>query len=65
MMRIFALDITDIENWKKDNEINERNAYEALFNLAIGRYNQQTQKYGVEMMQTASRPRSLIDPSSR
>ncbi len=59
MVRIFALDITDIENWKKDNEINERKAYDALLNLAIGRYNQQAQKYGAEMMQTASRQMML------
>ena len=59
MVRIFALDITDIENWKKDNEINERKAYDALLKLAIGRYNQQAQKYGKEMMQTASRQMML------
>ncbi|MBR4475869.1 MAG: preprotein translocase subunit SecA [Alphaproteobacteria bacterium] len=59
MMRIFALDITDIENWKTDENINERKAYEVLNNLALRRYEQQTTKYGVELMQMASRQMML------
>ncbi len=59
MMRTFALDITDIENWKTDEEITERKAYEVLYNLAIRRYNQQAEKYGVELMQLATRQMML------
>jgi len=59
MVRIFALDITDIENWKKDETITERKAYETLLNLAKQRYNQQAEKYGPEMMQTATRQMML------
>ena len=59
MMRIFALDITDIENWKTDENINERKAYEVLNGLALRRYDQQTQKYGAELMQMASRQMML------
>ena len=59
MMRIFALDITDIENWKTDENINERKAYEVLNGLALRRYDQQTQKYSPELMQMASRQMML------
>ncbi|MBP9999616.1 MAG: preprotein translocase subunit SecA [Proteobacteria bacterium] len=59
MLRVFALDITDIENWKTDEEITERKAYESLYNLAIRRYNQQTEKYGIELMQMATRQMML------
>ena len=59
MMRIFALDITDIENWKTDENINERKAFEVLNNLALRRYEQQATKYGVELMQMASRQMML------
>ena len=59
MLRAFALDITDIENWKTDEEITERKAYDALYNLAIRRYNQQAEKYGVELMQMATRQMML------
>ncbi len=59
MLRIFALDITDIENWKRDEDITERKAYESLYNLAIRRYNQQAEKYGIELMQMATRQMML------
>ncbi len=59
MLRIFALDITDIEKWKTDPEINERRAYEILQNLAQRRYAQQAEKYGPELMQMASRQMML------
>ena len=59
MLRTFAMDITDIENWKKDEEITERKAYEALYNLAIRRYKQQAEKYGIELMQMATRQMML------
>lgn len=59
MMRVFALDITDIEKWKTDEQITERKAYETLYNLAMRRYEQQAQKYGPELMQMASRQMML------
>ena len=59
MMRIFALDITDINNWKTDETISERAAYNTLFNLAMRRYHQQKEKYGVELMQMAQKQMML------
>ena len=59
MMRVFALDITDIEKWKTDEQITERKAYETLYNLAMRRYEQQAKKYGPELMQMASRQMML------
>ncbi len=59
MMRIFALDITDIDKWKTDETISERNAYNTLFNLGMHRYNQQCEKYGNELMQMAQRQMML------
>ena len=59
MVRVFALDITDIESWKTDESINERKAYETLLQLAMQRYNQQAEKYGPEMMQAATRQMML------
>jgi preprotein translocase subunit SecA len=59
MMRVFALDITDIEKWKTDEQITERKAYETLLNLAMRRYEQQAAKYGAELIQMASRQMML------
>ncbi len=59
MLRVFALDITDIEKWKTDEQITERKAYETLVNLAMRRYEQQASKYGPELMQMASRQMML------
>ncbi len=59
MLRTFALDITDIENWKTDEEITERKAFEVLNGLALRRYEQQSEKYGTELMQMASRQMML------
>ncbi len=59
MLRMFALDITDIEKWKTDETITERKAYETLVNLAMRRYEQQAAKYGTELMQMASRQMML------
>lgn len=59
MVRMFALDITDIENWKKDETITERKAYDILLELAMQRYQAQADKYGPEMMQMASRQMML------
>jgi len=59
MMRVFALDITDIEKWKTDDTITERRAYETLLTLARRRYEHQANRYGPEMMQMASRQMML------
>ena len=59
MKRVFALDITDIEKWKTDEQITERKAFEVLNNLALRRYEQQANKYGPELMQMASRQMML------
>ena len=59
MMRIFALDITDIDKWKTDETISERAAYETLFNLGMRRYKQQKEKYGNELMQMAQKQMML------
>lgn len=59
MLRVFALDITDIEKWKTDETISERRAYETLYNLAMRRYGHQAEKYGPELMQMASRQMML------
>lgn len=59
MLRTFALDITDIEKWKTDEDITEHKAYEVLYNLAMRRYNTQAEKYGPELMQMASRQMML------
>ena len=59
MMRVFALDITDIEKWKSDETITERKAYDTLLGLAMRRYSTQATKYGPELMQMASRQMML------
>jgi preprotein translocase subunit SecA len=59
MIRAFALDITDIENWKTDETITEQKAYESLANLARSRYDYQAQRYGPKMMQDAQRQMML------
>ncbi len=59
MVRVFALDITDIQKWKSDEEITEHKAYDTLLNLALRRYEQQANKYGPELMQNATRQMML------
>ena len=59
MVRVFALDITDIENWKTDESITERKVYDTLLQLAMQRYRQQAEKYGADMMQAATRQMML------
>lgn len=59
MIRAFAMDITDIEKWKTDEQITERKAFEVLQNLALRRYESQAAKYGPELMQMASRQMML------
>lgn len=59
MMRMFALDITDLDKWKTDESISERAAYESLLKLALRRYEQQCEKYGPELLQIAQRQMML------
>ena len=59
MMRVFALDITDIEKWKTDETITERKAFDTLLALAMRRHSHQATKYGAELMQMASRQMML------
>ena len=59
MLRVFALDITDIERWKTDEQITERKAFETLYNLGMKRYEYQCQRYGADLMQLATRQMML------
>ncbi|MDR1697044.1 MAG: preprotein translocase subunit SecA [Rickettsiales bacterium] len=59
MMNIFGLDITDLETWKTDETITEHRAYEMLLNLAKNRYGMQLQKYGPELMKSATKQMTL------
>jgi preprotein translocase subunit SecA len=59
MQRVFGLDITDMESWKKDDSITETKAYDSLLKLANGRYDAQAQKYGAALMKTAQRQMML------
>ncbi|MDL2295421.1 preprotein translocase subunit SecA [Lachnospiraceae bacterium OttesenSCG-928-E19] len=59
MIKTFALDITDIQKWKTDEEITEQKAYDSLLNLARSRYQYQADRYGPVMMQDASRQMML------
>ena len=59
MMRIFSLDITDLDKWKTDESVSERVAYETLLKLALRRYQSQCEKYGPELMQMAQRQMML------
>ncbi len=59
MMQLFALDITDLDNWKNEETISERGAYDALVKLGLHRYEQQCEKYGPELMTVAQRQMML------
>ena len=59
MMRIFSLDITDLDKWKTDESVSERVAYETLLKLALRRYESQCEKYGPELLQLAQRQMML------
>jgi preprotein translocase subunit SecA len=49
MKSIFGMDITDLDNWKKDERIDERRAFEVLTNLANARYDAKRREYGDEL----------------
>ncbi|MBN1324714.1 MAG: preprotein translocase subunit SecA [Alphaproteobacteria bacterium] len=59
MLQTFALDITDIELWKKDENITEQIAYEKLLDFGISRYDYQKSRYNDDMMKTAQRQMML------
>jgi len=59
MRRVFGVDITDLENWKRDEQITEQKAYEDLLRIARGRYEYQLSRYGADMMQNATRQTAL------
>ena len=59
MLRVFALDITDVERWKTDENITERKAFEVLQKLGLYRFQQQKQKYGEDLMHLATRQMML------
>ena len=59
MLRVFGVDITDLDAWKKDETITERKAFDGLMRLARGRYEYQLNRYGPEMMRMAQRQTSL------
>ena len=59
MLRVFALDITDVERWKTDENITERKAFEVLQRLGLYRFEQQKQKYGADLMHLATRQMML------
>jgi preprotein translocase subunit SecA len=49
----FGLDITDIDNWKTDETIDEHKAYEALVKLANARIDAKRREYGDEVFKDA------------
>ncbi len=59
MLRVFGLDITDIEKWKTDEGITEQKAFETLLRLGKDRYEFQRKRYGDEMMKMAERQMTL------
>ncbi len=59
MLRVFALDITDVDRWKTDENITERKAFEVLQRLGLYRFEQQKQKYGADLMHLATRQMML------
>ncbi|MDR1207038.1 MAG: preprotein translocase subunit SecA [Rickettsiales bacterium] len=59
MVRVFGIDITDLESWKSDDTITEHKAFEGLMRLARGRYEYQRERYGDDMMRQAERQTAL------
>ncbi|MCL2538041.1 MAG: preprotein translocase subunit SecA [Alphaproteobacteria bacterium] len=67
MLRTFGVDITDLDDWKKDENISERKAFDGLMRLARQRYEYQLNRYGPELMLQAERQTALhsLDASWR
>ncbi|MDR3208248.1 MAG: preprotein translocase subunit SecA [Rickettsiales bacterium] len=59
MKMTFGLDITDIDNWKHDDSVDERKAFEILAKLAHARFDAKRQEYGNEMFADALRQCAL------
>ena len=59
MKNAFGVDITDLQNWRTQDDITEQKAFEGLMRIARGRYDYQLQRYGPEMMATATRQTAL------
>jgi len=59
MVGIFGIDITDLDEWKKDENISEHKAYDGLMRLAKNRYEYQRERYGDELMKQAERQMAL------
>ena len=59
MKASFGMDITDIDGWKKDENIDEKKAYGILTKLAAQRLNAKRQELGLELFATALRQSAL------
>jgi preprotein translocase subunit SecA len=59
MKMTFGMDITDLDNWKRDEAIDERKAFETLMRLANARIDARREEYGADMMRDASRQCAL------
>lgn len=59
MKGIFGIDITDLDNWKHDEKIDEKKAFEILSRLAAARFEYRRGEYGDELMRTAMRQCAL------
>lgn len=53
MKSVFGMDITDLENWKTDDSIDEKKAFEILMRLANTRITNRRTEYGDDMMKDA------------
>ncbi|MDR2268569.1 MAG: preprotein translocase subunit SecA [Rickettsiales bacterium] len=59
MKMTFGIDITDLDNWRHDENIDERKAFGILTRLASARFEQRRQEYGDELFRTAMRQCAL------
>jgi preprotein translocase subunit SecA len=59
MKQTFALDITDIDNWKHDEKIDEHKAFEVLTKLVEQRFAAREQDFGSELFLGALRQSAL------
>ena len=59
MKDLFGIDITDIENWKTDDQINEQKAYSILVNLGNARIAARHKELGEEAFSTTLRQGAL------
>ncbi|MDR1826669.1 MAG: preprotein translocase subunit SecA [Rickettsiales bacterium] len=59
MKMTFGLDITDLDNWKRDETVTETKAFETLMRLARERLESRRQEYGDETMAAAMKQCAL------